>query len=1339
MKKPVRWDPREKNKRPNPLKYRKFANEPFNDEFKTYNKTNIYNKNNKFNRNNKKINASFNNKRKNKYYKGKRPYKPGSKIKQNKYKRPRITLKNILRQKNIAKIFRILKYTLKKKKAMYLKIKKKLLITKNIKSNVKKTKKLKSKQKKTKVKPKTVKAKKINLAFFNVGIKNIYKKPSTFIYLYGIKHRLGIEKSNGLTKLKYNLNKASKKRKKVKKQKIVEIYGIKKQQKTRTVILPTKEAYKTLLVHISGTKKQKKVKKHSKTKKLHLFIKKIDDTETNTPTIWGYLLRKTSKNKLQLLENRNKQNLTRIAKKILPRKRTKKLKKGILKTRTIAKAKKHLLNLRKSILNTRRKNIKKRAKVDQNKKLRLVRDFSWEYKKRNSYVRRVRIGKNIRFYHSRKFKRQEFFIHKSFGAYAYLNLGHHFIDFLINEKKYLRKRMRKNKSSLYRLYKVIYKKRNFNTAIKIKRKTKKNGIKKKLRLGTKILLPLKNKNYKLPEYTKRTQWRKFARRRRSFKKNKLNGLIKTRKSLRQQRKLNLENKKELLSRFRKYSTFAEKTEFMLHNAVKNYSFYKKQKSPIHILRKIKLVAADILPPSSEKNNKKTKFGTKEIKKVVIDKKEINKIKLNFNLRQKNKLSSNKKNKIKLKLKIIGNLRMGHNYSLLRKKLRRIRYQKGIKRMIIRKYQELTVKVKRLNTKVKLLLKKTQIKQKKPEMVVIKNTKKKKNKIKKYKKKKNKIEKSKNSMTFLQRGPVLNKFLRLKRLNKRNRRIINMLRNKPKFKPNKYHKRGVFKLNKTRNVISSKYLLTLLDTKKNKFGNDLTCWLRFPYFARFYKTGIYFIKSQERVFLYRKQTNRRTINKLKVIKNALKGYFKNYNKIPTKKNSLFYNKELFLKKIKEVVPKPRKKNKAKIRFSRFLRFIRVRNRHYTLRRKRSNTKMQRRIKRFRDYVVTPLILTPFLMSCKFEMGEKMIRHDQNLRIKDYMIYRRKKFAVYNFVFIAYGLRLTLTSILSRMLVKVRTIINYAGNDKVDKLYYKPIERFGQRNFLITWKKWTGGLLTNFKRISKRILLRMQNKNTGFDKRPIFVHYPESVPRIPGFMVAASNNHWVLNESKKTRIKSTQLIESSHLGYFGDISLAFNTSYFSLRSLTVLFVETICFSNTLNTLRHKFLKKPKKIQQQNTIFGKQAPHLFSAFFVFAEVNPGYVYFFVSLAFGCVFFALNLILFSRFERLKRLRPLFLGISEKFRIFFVKQAVSTAFLIFHIHDNLFTCYYCFFLGLHAYLRISILTNNNNNTLLFCIVPIIIINGLIRSFGTLGISFYKNYHYFGKLYMPSWVPSPED
>jgi hypothetical protein len=1169
MKKPVRWDPRDKNKRPNPLKYKQFANKPFNNEFKTFNKKPVYKKNNKFSNSNNKTKPLFNAKRNKTYYKGKKQ-KHGLKFKPKKYKKRGIALKNILKRRRLGSFFRILLYTLKKKKALYLKIKNKLLITKNTNSNVKKTKKRKHK----KIKQKTIKANKINLAFCNVKIQNKYKKQPRFIYLYGIKNRLGIEKNNVLTKLTYKFKKASQKIKKVKKQEIVvPISGIKKQLNNRTVILPTDEDYRNLLGNISGRKKQPKIKKGSKTKKLHFFIKRIDNTETNAPQIWGYLLRKASKSKLKLLKNSLKPKTTLSKKnKILTKKRTKKLKGGLLKTRKSAKLrKKHILKLRKRILKIRKNNIKLRAKFHQNKTLRLVRDFSWEFKIQERYLRRIRFKKNIRVFDRRKYKKQQFFIDKQFGAYSYLNLGSHMLKFLKNEKKYLRKKMRKNKSSLYRLYKVIYKKRNFNTAIKIKRKLKKISIKKKLRLGTKILLPLKNKNYKLPEYRKRTKWRKFARRRRSFKKKKLNLLIKTRKSLRQQRKINIAHKKRLLSRFRNYSTLSEKTKFMLHAAVKKYSFYAKQKSPIRRLRKVRLVAAGILRQAKVKNNKKFEFGTKRIKKVVISKDDpqwIKKYKLRFNKTIQNKIKPNKKNKFKLKLKTIGKSRIKYNYRLLRKKIRPKKSRKGIRRQILRKYQKLSRKIKRVNTKIKRLLKKTRT-QKKP----------KKKKIKKYKVKPKKLDKSINGKTLKKKNPVFDWVLYHRtRLNKKNKRSKNILRSKPKVKPNKYHKRGLFKLNKTRKVIPSKYLLTILDTKKNQFGNQLTTWLRFPYFARFYKTRIYFNQSQQRVLLYRKQKNRRTITKLKAIKNTLKRYFKNYNKTPTKKNRLFSNKGLFLNKIKEVVAKPAKNNKAKSRFSRFLRFIRVTNRHYKLRRKRSNTKMQQRIKRFRDYVVTPLILTPFLMSCKFEMGEKMIRHNQNIRIRDYMIYRRKKFAVYNFVFIAYGLRLTLTSILSRMLVKVRTIINYAGNDNVDKLYYKPMERFGQRNFLITWKKWTGGLLTNFKRISKRILFRMQNKNTGFDKRPIFVHYPESVPRIPGFMVAASNNHWVLNESKKTRIKSTQLIESSHLGYFGDISLAFNTSYFSLRSLTVLFVETNCFANTFKTLRHRVLKNITKKQKK-----------------------------------------------------------------------------------------------------------------------------------------------------------------
>lgn len=269
-------------------------------------------------------------------------------------------------------------------------------------------------------------------------------------------------------------------------------------------------------------------------------------------------------------------------------------------------------------------------------------------------------------------------------------------------------------------------------------------------------------------------------------------------------------------------------------------------------------------------------------------------------------------------------------------------------------------------------------------------------------------------------------------------------------------------------------------------------------------------------------------------------------------------------------KPQKRKilkRSKRIFNRFLQYIRTRNNKYKLLFKLRSKFMTKCRKRFIDKLLEPLLLVPFAMSCKMEVGEKIVINNQNQTMKYYLMGIRNNFAVYNLTFIMFGLRLTLMSMVARMLVKVRTIINYAGNTNLSNISYKPLEEFPRNQFLITWRKWTGGILTNFKRISKRIISRIHNTRRDSRNNQINVHYPKNIPKFPGYMLNTTNHHWALNESKNVRLKNTQLVEISHLGDFGDINLPFNTTYFSLRALTALLQETASYVKTLKKLSHK----------------------------------------------------------------------------------------------------------------------------------------------------------------------------
>lgn len=324
----------------------------------------------------------------------------------------------------------------------------------------------------------------------------------------------------------------------------------------------------------------------------------------------------------------------------------------------------------------------------------------------------------------------------------------------------------------------------------------------------------------------------------------------------------------------------------------------------------------------------------------------------------------------------------------------------------------------------------------------------------------------------------------------------------------------------------------------------------------------------------------SIKPKKVLRNRIKRFVKKLNKLKTPAIKKKIRKILLVKKypflrrglkiagpgIKKLMRTRKRKvvKNLKILFKRFLKYIKLLNRRKKLLRKLGNRRTKKRRQRFMNTLVTPLILVPFAIACKMEIGEKIINNNQNQKMKYYLMGIRNTFAIYNLTIIILALRMTLMNLVSRMLIKVRTIINYAGNSNLSDLPFRALEQYPRREFLITWRKWTGGLLTNFKRISKRIISRIHNQKFSNITKQINVHYPKNIPQFPGYMLAASNHHWALNESKNVRIKTTQLVEMSHLGDFADINLPFNRTYFSLKSLTFLIQETSAYVKTLRPI-------------------------------------------------------------------------------------------------------------------------------------------------------------------------------
>lgn len=198
---------------------------------------------------------------------------------------------------------------------------------------------------------------------------------------------------------------------------------------------------------------------------------------------------------------------------------------------------------------------------------------------------------------------------------------------------------------------------------------------------------------------------------------------------------------------------------------------------------------------------------------------------------------------------------------------------------------------------------------------------------------------------------------------------------------------------------------------------------------------------------------------------------------------------------------------------------------------------------------------FILSSMLDTGEKIKEKKKNDLILNFFFCIRKKHAIYNINKILNGLRLTITAIAKRLEYRKTMLLNFAQPRTHATKYanYNNIALFAKTKYLVTWQKWKGGILTNFKKVSTRLISRMLNDKLKENKVDYHIAFPNDVPRLPAYVVNATDSHWALNESKSMGLATTQLLETSHSGYFGDINIALNTHYFGLRVVTNMLLD------------------------------------------------------------------------------------------------------------------------------------------------------------------------------------------
>lgn len=237
----------------------------------------------------------------------------------------------------------------------------------------------------------------------------------------------------------------------------------------------------------------------------------------------------------------------------------------------------------------------------------------------------------------------------------------------------------------------------------------------------------------------------------------------------------------------------------------------------------------------------------------------------------------------------------------------------------------------------------------------------------------------------------------------------------------------------------------------------------------------------------------------------------------------------------------------------------------------------------DRVVLPLVVISFCLIGNFLVGKKIRNNRQNQMVKPTIIGLRGRFPIYEPQAVLETLRKTCGMLNARLILKKQALINYASKRYQKLIKFRPNYRYLSKEFIVVFGKWVGGLLTNFKNLSRRIVLEKNIKDkeiekqkdkdndiniTQFFKKKIdTVVYPKNQPKFPSFFISTKNNHWPLNESKHVRLKSMQVVQLSHVGSFGDLNLLSNNSPMTTRSLTLLFEELSCYVKHLQKSPHK----------------------------------------------------------------------------------------------------------------------------------------------------------------------------
>jgi ribosomal protein S2 len=214
-------------------------------------------------------------------------------------------------------------------------------------------------------------------------------------------------------------------------------------------------------------------------------------------------------------------------------------------------------------------------------------------------------------------------------------------------------------------------------------------------------------------------------------------------------------------------------------------------------------------------------------------------------------------------------------------------------------------------------------------------------------------------------------------------------------------------------------------------------------------------------------------------------------------------------------------------------------------------------------------TEIIASANMHLGSRLNKVI-NPNVGSYILAIRVKHVIYNLNVITYCFRHSFKAMALYYMFKRVMLVNLVTYDnKLLPHVESHAKDLAKRQFIITFRNWVGGTITNFKHLYKQIQAshKFRQKTESYLLELLHIR-PEldglrinNLPKLPAIYLSLGDCHWGLNEAKSLNLKTIQAFEITHRSFFADTNIPMSLAQPSIKTMLCLIRETITYGKKI----------------------------------------------------------------------------------------------------------------------------------------------------------------------------------